>query len=67
MRTPVGADRGNPEELGVLDHSQGVLPRRRDRIRRTEAGIEFSHGVREGHGILPSPKNSPAYVDVAAF
>jgi len=50
VRAPVRADRGEPEQLGVVDGASHLLPRGCHRVRVAEAGIELGHRVVRGHG-----------------
>ena len=62
MRAPVGAHRGEPEQLRRLERAHGLLPADRHRPRVAVAGVEPGErtrvrGVRRtGHGRLLSPR-----------
>ena len=48
VRPAVAANRGDPEELGGLEHAEGVRPRRRRRLRITEADVLLGYGFHAG-------------------
>ena len=59
MRAPVVADGRDPEQLGFIDHPQGVVPRGWLRCGITESGVEFGHWACTGH-LSASPRKGVA-------
>lgn len=60
MGSTIGSDRRNPGQLGLLEHTSGLVPPSSDSVRGAEARVELSVGI--SHGSRASPALDEANV-----